>query len=45
MSFYSSNLVFHMNSRFYLVIGLLGAIVVGAFIVGSPAIGGFDMMR
>tara|TARA_B100001123_G_C15305386_1_gene1022490 strand:- start:328 stop:432 length:105 start_codon:yes stop_codon:yes gene_type:complete len=34
-----------MNSRFYLVIGLLGAIVVGAVIVGSPAIGGFDMMR
>jgi len=34
-----------MNSRFFLVIGLLGAIVIGAFIVGSPAMGGFDMMR
>tara|TARA_Y100000817_G_C16428375_1_gene355201 strand:+ start:198 stop:302 length:105 start_codon:yes stop_codon:yes gene_type:complete len=34
-----------MNSRFYLVIGVLGSIIVGAFIVGSPAVGGFDMMR
>jgi len=34
-----------MSPRFYVVIGVLGAIIVGAFIVGSPAVGGFDMMR
>ena len=34
-----------MSPRFYVVIGILGVIIVGAFIAGSPAIGGFDMMR
>jgi len=34
-----------MNSRFYVVIGVLGVIIAGAFIAGSPMIGGFDMMR
>jgi|TARA_B100000003_G_C10695940_1_gene276947 hypothetical protein len=34
-----------MNSRFYVVIGVLGAIIIGAFIAGSPMMGGFDMMR
>jgi hypothetical protein len=34
-----------MNRRFYVVIGLLGVIIAGAFIAGSPMMGGFDMMR
>jgi len=46
MSFYPRNRSFSYELKILcLVIGLLGAIVVGAFIVGSPAIGGFDMMR
>tara|TARA_B110000196_G_scaffold183528_1_gene157208 strand:- start:538 stop:642 length:105 start_codon:yes stop_codon:yes gene_type:complete len=34
-----------MNSRFYLVIAALGSIIAFAFVMGSPVLGGFDMMR
>jgi len=34
-----------MNSRFYLVIAALGGVIAFAFVMGSPALGGFDMMR
>ena len=34
-----------MNKRFVIVGVVLGAIIVAAVIVGSPAIGGFDMIR
>jgi len=34
-----------MNSRFYVIIAGLGSIIAFAFIMGSPALGGFDMMR
>ena len=37
--------VFHMNSRFLVIIAGLGSIIVFAFIMGSPVLGGFDMMR
>ena len=37
--------VFYMNSRFYVIIAGLGSIIAFAFIMGSPALGGFDMMR
>jgi len=34
-----------MNSRFLVIIAGLGSIIAFAFIMGSPALGGFDMMR
>jgi len=34
-----------MNSRFLVIIAGLGTIIAFAFIMGSPALGGFDMMR
>lgn len=35
----------HMNTRFVIVGVALGVVIAIAVIVGSPAIGGFDMMR
>jgi len=34
-----------MNKRFILVGIVLGIIVIAAVLIGSPAIGGFDMLR
>jgi len=34
-----------MNSRFFIIIAALGSIVAFAFVMGSPVMGGFDMMR
>ena len=34
-----------MNNRFIIVGVVLGVVITIAVIVGSPALGGFDMMR
>lgn len=34
-----------MNKRFVIVGVVLGIVVILAVIIGSPAIGGFDMLR
>jgi len=34
-----------MNSRFIVAITILGGIITVAFVIGSPMMGGFDMMR
>ena len=37
--------VFNMNKRFVIVGIVLGIVITLAVIIGSPALGGFDMMR
>jgi len=37
--------IFNMNKRFVIVGIVLGIVITFAVIIGSPAIGGFDMMR
>jgi hypothetical protein len=34
-----------MNTRFIVAIAILGGIISVAFVMGSPMLGGFDMMR
>jgi len=37
--------IFNMNKRFVIVGIVLGIVITFAVIIGSPALGGFDMMR
>lgn len=37
--------VFNVNKRFVIVGIVLGIVITLAVIIGSPALGGFDMMR
>lgn len=39
------NAVLNMNKRFVIVGIVLGIVITFAVIIGSPALGGFDMMR